>query len=118
MSHTSFADESLHLTTLRNHDVLKRLSLRVRNGPGILNFGDNIHTFNDMAENDMLAIEMGRAVLCGDDKELAAVCLHIVSRVSVVFLVRLAFGPLLAMDSSPGLSCFSVKFSSANFSVP
>lgn len=33
-------------------------------------------------------------------------------------LRKLTLGPLLAMDKSPGLSCFSVKFSSANFSVP
>lgn len=124
MSHTVtytawFAQvQALHLATLRDHDVLHGLSLWVCDGPRVLDLGDNVHTFNDVTENNVLAVQMGCSMFCCDDEELAAIRLYLVSTAISVLLVQLTFGPLLAMESSPGLSCFNSKFSSANFSVP
>lgn len=107
-----------HLTTLRDNNLLHWLSFRVGNSSCVFDLRHDIHAFDDITENDMLAVQMGRPVLCSDDEELATICLHVVRTRCVMLLEVLTFGPLLAMDNSPGLSCFSVKFSSANFSVP
>jgi hypothetical protein len=46
----------LHLTTLRDHNVLHRLAFWVCNGSCVLDLCDNIHAFNNITEDDMLAV--------------------------------------------------------------
>ena len=65
---------SLHLPTLRNHHILRRLPLRIRLRPRILNLRNDIHALDDVAEDDVLAVEMRGPGFGGDDEELAAVC--------------------------------------------
>lgn len=110
--------ETSHLTALRDHNVLHWLAFWVRDSPCVLDLCDNVHPLDDIAEDDVLAIEMGCSMLCSDDEELAAICLYSSGLLSSCCLRKLTLGPLLAIDNSPGLSCFNVKFSSANFSVP
>jgi hypothetical protein len=62
-----------HLTALRNDHVLRRLALRIRHGPRVLDFGNYVHAFSHPAKDDVFAIEMRRAGLCCDDEELATV---------------------------------------------
>ena len=65
----------LHFTALGDHNVLHWLSFRVRDSSCVLNLCDNVHTFDNIAEDDMLAIQVRCSMLCGDDEELAAICL-------------------------------------------
>ena len=59
-----------HLTALDDGNVLNGL---VGRSPGVLDLGDDVHAFDDLAKDDVLAIEVGRAGLGRDDEELAAV---------------------------------------------
>ena len=108
----------LHLTALRDGHVLDWLSFWVCKSPGVLNLGDHVHALDYVAEDDMLSVQMRCPMLCCDDEELATVCLYQSALRLSIRSEKPTFGPLLAIDSSPGLSCFNVKFSSANFSVP
>jgi hypothetical protein len=45
-----------HLSTLRDGNVLHWLTFWVRYRPCILNLRDDVHAFNNVAEDDMLAI--------------------------------------------------------------
>ena len=65
----------LHLTALRDHNVLNWLSFRICNSPRVLDFRNHIHTFNDIAKDNMLAVQMRCTMLCSDDEELATICL-------------------------------------------
>lgn len=62
-----------HLTALSNYNVLCRLAFRISYRPCIFNLGNHVHAIDDVAEDDVLAVEMGSAGLCCDDEELAAV---------------------------------------------
>jgi hypothetical protein len=62
-----------HLTALSNDNVLGRLAFWVGHGPCVLDLGDDVHAFDDVAEDDVLAIQMWCAALCCDDEELAAI---------------------------------------------
>ena len=62
-----------HLTTLRNGNILNRLALGLCQGARILNFGDYVHAVDDIAKDDVLAVQMGRSVLGCDDEELASI---------------------------------------------
>jgi hypothetical protein len=64
---------SSHLTTLSYYDILCRLAFRIRYCPRVLDLGDNVHAVNDVAEDDVLTVQMGRARLWGNDEELAAI---------------------------------------------
>jgi hypothetical protein len=57
----------------RNDHVLRRLALRIRHGPRVLDFGNYVHAFSHPAKDDVFAVEMRRAGLCCDDEELATV---------------------------------------------
>jgi hypothetical protein len=63
----------LHLAALRDDKVLHRLAFGVGESACVLNLGDNVHALNDVAKDDMLAVQVGCPVLGGDDEELAAV---------------------------------------------
>lgn len=54
---------SSHLTTLSDYDVLCRFAFRVRYCPRVLDLGDNVHAIDDVAEDDMLTVQMGCAGL-------------------------------------------------------
>lgn len=72
---------ALHFTTLRNHNVLRWLAFRVGHGPRVLNLGDNIHAFDDITKDYMLAVQMRSSAVGGNDEELAAVgILKLISR--------------------------------------
>jgi hypothetical protein len=130
----SCAGACSHLTALRNDNVLRRLALRVGDGARVLNLVHHVHAIDDIAKHNVLAVEMGGAALGCDDEELAAVGVGTcrVSRWPFTFLVLiltrcsggvspwncLENNRLTAMDKRPGLSCFMLKFSSANFSTP
>jgi len=58
---------------LRNSDILHWLSFWVRYCPCILNLGDNVHAFNDISEDNVLAVQVRGAVLRSDDEELGTV---------------------------------------------
>ncbi len=73
----------LHLTTLGNHDVLYGLPFWICKRSRVLNFGNNVHAFDDIAKDDVLAIQVGCSMLCGDDEELAAVRLWMVNQALV-----------------------------------
>jgi hypothetical protein len=62
-----------HLAALRNDDVLRRLAFRVSDSPRVLDLVDHVHAVDDVAKDNVLAVEMGRAALRCDDEELAAV---------------------------------------------
>lgn len=62
-----------HLTALRNNDILHWLPLWVRYCPRILNLGDNVHAFDDVPKDDVLAVQVRGAILCSDDEELRTV---------------------------------------------
>lgn len=73
---------------------------------------------SNLAENDVAAVEPRGDN--GGDEELRAVAVKVVS-IAVCAGIddgrgTYVLAPALAMDNSPGLSCFSWKFSSANFS--
>lgn len=60
----------LHLATLRDNDVLRRLVV-VTTTPDILDFLHDVHAVDDFAEDDVFAVEEGRGG--AGDEELAAV---------------------------------------------
>lgn len=66
-----------HLTALRDHDILYRLALWVCNSPCVLDFRDNVHAFDDVAKDDVLAVQMRCSVFGGDNEELTTICLHL-----------------------------------------
>lgn len=66
---------NLHFTTLCNRDILYWLALGVCLCSSVLNLGNDVHTFDYLAKNDVLAVEMGCASRGGDDEELATVCI-------------------------------------------
>jgi hypothetical protein len=63
----------LHLTALRNDKVLHWFAFRVGDSACVLDLGDNIHALNDVAKDDVLAVQVRCSVLGSDDEELAAV---------------------------------------------
>lgn len=69
--------EALHFTTLRDHYILHWLPLWIREGPCVLDLGDHVHALNDIAEDDVFAIQVGCPMLRSNDEELAAVCLYL-----------------------------------------
>jgi len=64
----------LHLTALGDGNVLDWLSFWVCKSPGVLNLGDHVHAFDDVAEDNMLPVQMRCPMLGCDDEELATVC--------------------------------------------
>lgn len=89
-------------------------------GTGSLKSLDNVERVlvSDLAEDDVAAVEpRGNN---GGDEELRTVAvkwpISDMMRVRMPWRVAYVLGPALAMDSRPGRSCFSWKFSSANFS--
>lgn len=84
--------------------------------PDCLNGFNNIHTFDDFPKHNVPPIEPR----CDDgcDEELSThttliqCFVHIISRIPSHTCEPLLFAPALAIESSPGLSCFSLKFSS------
>lgn len=69
----------LHFTTLRDYNILYWLSFWTCDGPCVLNLRNNVHAFDDVTKHDMLAVQVGRAMLSCDDEKLAAICLYIVN---------------------------------------
>ena len=78
---------------------------------------DDIETLNDLAEDDVLAIQP--TSLLSADEELGAVASEL-SAAAVGVLgdagASYVLAPALAMERIPGPVCFRVKFSSWNFS--
>ena len=77
---------------------------------------DDVHALDDLAEDDVLVVEpRGHN---GGDEELRAVGCEAVSKCTVAKARAgsVLLGPALAMERRPGVVCFSLKFSSANFS--
>lgn len=107
----------LQLTTVDNGGTLLVLDSTTA-GAGSLKSLDNVHGLlvSDLAENDVAAVEP-RGDNSGDE-ELRAVAGNTVSLIEFVARSGSAYvlGPALAMDSRPGRSWVSLKFSSANFS--
>lgn len=62
-----------HLTTLRDGNVLRRLAFGIGHCPGVLDLDDHVHAFNDIAEDDVFAIQVGCAAFGGNDEELTTV---------------------------------------------
>lgn len=52
-----------HLTTLSNDNVLCRLALGVSYCSCVLNLGDHVHAIDDVAKDDVLAVQVGSAGL-------------------------------------------------------
>lgn len=113
----------LHLAALGNDDVEVGHVLALVAGPGGLHLLDHVHAVDDLAKDDVLAVEEGRGH--GGDEELGAVCVgagillrvsassaHAAASGSARFLERVERG-LTAMESRPGWSCLRVKFSSS-----
>jgi hypothetical protein len=123
-----------HLTALRDDNVLEGLALWIGHCPRVLDLGHDVHTVDDGAENDVLTVEMRGPALRSDDEELRTVGVWSVHVSTGISRAKYGVSPavlryvssshlkdwcrLTAMESRPGLSCCSVKFSSANFSVP
>lgn len=108
-------DMKLHLAALYNHNILVRL---VPCRSGILNHANNVHAVDNLPEHHMLAVQERRRD--GRDEELATV--RIGSRVlrqpsahPVVSYAGTNRGGHTAILNSPGRSCGTLKFSSANF---
>lgn len=113
----ALSDSFLQLTTVDNGGTLLVLDSTTA-GAGSLKSLDNVHGLlvSDLAENDVAAVEP-RGDNSGDE-ELRAVAGNTVSLIEFVARSGSAYvlGPALAMDSRPGRSWVSLKFSSANFS--
>ena len=90
-------------------------------GASTFNGVDDVHgsLVSNLAEDDVATVQpVGHG---NSDEELGAV-----ARSETLLVISLSakeahqeayvLGPALAMDSSPGLVCLSLKFSSANFS--
>jgi hypothetical protein len=107
----------LQLTRVDNGGTLLVLDSTAA-GAGSLKSLDNVHGLlvSDLAENDVATVEP-RGNNSGDE-ELRTVAGDIVSLIEFVVRSESAYvlGPALAMDSRPGRSWVSLKFSSANFS--
>ena len=107
----------LQLSRLDNRWLLWVVNLAGSGASGLEGL-DNVHglVIGNLAEDDVLAIQP--AGDNGGDEELGAVAVDCVSVCGSGWQKSGAyvFGPALAMERSPGLVCFLVKFSSANFS--
>ena len=76
---------------------------------------DNVDAVDDLAEDDVLAVQP-RSLL-STDEELGAVARRYVRLIKACGdEVAYVLGPALAMERIPGPVCFRVKFSSLNFS--
>jgi hypothetical protein len=62
-----------HLTALCNGDILHWLSFRIRYCSRVFNLGDNIHAFDDIPEDYVLAVQVGCAILRSNDEELGTI---------------------------------------------
>lgn len=58
-------DRPLHLTTLRDDNILHRLIIGT--GPNLLNHSHDIHAVNHLAENNVLAVEMRCRRRCDEE---------------------------------------------------
>jgi hypothetical protein len=58
---------------LCNGNVLHWLSFRVRYCSRVLNLGDNVHALDDIPKDNVLAVQVGGAILGGDDEELGTI---------------------------------------------
>ena len=107
----------LQLTTVNDGGLVAGVDL-ARAGASSLKGLDNLHGLlvSDLAEDDVAAVEP-RGDNSGDE-ELRTVAGNFVSLNRTIIRSGSAYvlGPALAMDSRPGRSWVSLKFSSANFS--
>ena len=108
----------LQFTAVDNRGRLAVFDIAGAAASGLDRFDDPFTFFifvHDLAEDDVLAIEP--AGHNGGDEELRPIAFP---QTSVYRpegrLATHVFGPALAMESIKGFSCFSEKFSSANFS--
>lgn len=104
----------LQLAAVRNGDGL--LSGAVL-GADLLDGLDDLKTLDNLAEDDVLAVQPGG--LDGADEELGAVgscALNQFSNLKTRGSVLSVPGPALAMERIPGPVCLRLKFSSSNFS--
>lgn len=59
----SFLLSKSHLTALSDDNILCWFALRIGYRPGVLDFGDNVHALDDIAEDYVLAVQVGSAGL-------------------------------------------------------
>ena len=110
----------LQLSALGDLDSL--LGLVAAGSLGVLDLGDNIHALEDLAEDDVTAIEPPDGCLLASASVYPSVGRFLLRDTYEVMTVvmkncePLVSLPALAMDSMPGLVCLSLKFSSGNFS--
>ena len=87
-------------------------------GALVLDSLDDVETFDDLAEDDVLAVEPRGDD--GGDEELGAVTVRGLASadgvVGVTVQQAYVLGPALAMERRKGLLWISLKFSSLNFS--
>lgn len=104
-----------YLACLGNLDRHRRLAAVAA---ASLDGSDDIHAFNDLAEHDVLVVEV-RGGNSGDEelrKGSEEEQLETTAHCCAITWLPLVLGPAFAMDKSPGVSCLSLKFSSENFS--
>ena len=99
----------LNSTTFVNFDGLFSLPIR---SSKFLNFPDDVHSFDNFSENDMFPIKPTCHDLSKVSKKLFKEDVTVVMK----NWEPLVLGPAFAMERRPGLVCFNLKFSSANFS--
>jgi hypothetical protein len=67
------SSDASHLTALGDDDVLEGLPLWIGHCPRVLDLSHDVHAIDDVAEDDVLAVEMRSSALCGDDEELRSI---------------------------------------------
>ena len=84
-------------------------------GPDLLDSLDDVETLDNLAENDVLAIEP-RGLDSADEELRAVATVNVRSKSEKCRSCTYVPGPALAMERIPGPVCFRLKFSSSNFS--
>jgi hypothetical protein len=107
----------LQLAALGDLDCLHRLV--ARGGLDLLDLLDDVVSIKDLAEDDVAAIEPAVCDLVSE-RDLCEVFMEASSYEVMTVVMKncepfVSF-PALAMERRPFLVCFSLKFSSANFS--
>lgn len=88
----------------------------------ILDLADNAFAIQDFAEDNMLAIQVRSGDSCHEELGTIGACEVVMIELSGLREISCLWpgdhkpGPALAIERSRGLSCFSLKFSSSNFS--